>query len=92
MLDCGIYYKDVHDGNIILDNNEMHLIDFEPSYVKIGFYKADVELLFYILRSVVIFSNYRFKLESNYDLFETSDQYIFKKGLINLENSIRKGL
>lgn len=90
MFENGIYYLDTNPGNIILNDNKVKLIDFDPYYVK--FDNKDARL-------IKMMDSYCFLLKcvlSNYklidDIKEIPTNFNEAKTLTKkLENTIRRG-
>lgn len=89
LFEKGVYYTDLNQGNIVLDNNQVKLIDFDYRFVL--FDQKDACLPF-------IITNYlRLVREtlSSFNLYcDVSDYYNYedaKKYIKKLENTVRKG-
>ena len=88
LVDNGLYYTDFNHGNILFSNNESHLIDFDPGYVRTASkenYKAVLDsydlLLFIALK--------RFEL---LDLctYKSKNFKAMRKRLEKVENKVRR--
>ena len=92
MFDNGICYSDVNPGNIVLNNNKVKVIDFDPRYVK--FDNKDERLItiirVYCLLLRIVLNNYQ--LPNN---FNESGSYNFDTAKVmtkQVENIVRRHL
>ena len=89
MFENGIYYRDIHPGNIVLTDNKAKIIDFD--YRLVHFNNKDSNL-------AIIMSNYDLLLRTvlnKYNLFSSLNDYFtdFEQAKVftkKLENSVRK--
>lgn len=89
MFDNGIYYTDINPGNLILKDNELKLIDFDPHFVK--FDNKDKRLLSimnsYILFLKISLGSYKFYNDIDLEIGNFKEAKTFTK---KLENRVRQ--
>lgn len=89
LFENGVYYTDINQGNVVLNNNQVKLIDFDYRYVL--FDRKDFILPF------IITNYFRFVRESlnslnlYSDVSDCNNYDDAKKYIKKLENTIRKG-
>ena len=89
MFENGIYYTDLNLGNIVINDNKLKVIDFDPRYV---FFNQKDERLRNVLDGYYLFIDSSLnilKLGNNSDEYYNFEET--KKYLKKLENKIRRG-
>ena len=90
MFENGIYYMDIHPGNIVLTNNSAKLIDFDTHYIKFDEKDKRLQSIMgaYLLLLKESLSTYCLENNINENLinFEEAKKYTKK-----LENIVRRG-
>ena len=89
MFENGVYYRDVHPGNIVLYNNKAKIIDFDYRFIHFDDKDKNLNIImsnyYLLLRTVLskysIFSD----LNDNFNNFEQAKLFTKK-----LENNVRK--
>ena len=83
LLDNKIFYLDIHGGNFVLCNNQVKLIDFEPSQLVFGTNNNILyEKIIYILKLLINYSNCKL------GLYEYIDGNI--DSIMKLKNEVKK--
>ena len=88
MFENGIYYSDLNSGNIVLDNNQVKIIDFDPRFVK--FDNKDMRLKTimstygWLIRDVVKYFDFPYHFDEGFNNFEEAHAYTKK-----LEDKVR---
>lgn len=87
----GLGYMDCNPGNVILDNNKVRLIDFDPNYMEYEMgKKTDFELL-KCYDTLVFVANKRFQL-CDLPTYKPKDFKAMRKRLVKIENKVQKRL
>jgi len=85
----GISYLDSNPSNIILKDNQVKLIDFEPQYLKYGINKNNIKETLSRYDDLIFHTHLNFGLD-NLAIYNSKDFKAMRKHLIKLENRIRK--
>ncbi len=90
LKDYGFYYTDSNMGNFIFKDNQVHLIDFEPLYMR----EASKENLKIVLKwydELLFIVNKRFNL-IDLPVYKPKDFKSMSKRLDKVENKVRKNM
>ena len=84
-----ISYIDSNPSNIIIKDNQVKLIDFEPQYLRYGSNNQNIKTTLYRFDDLVYCLHSDFKLD-NLVIYQAKNFTTMRKHLVKLENKIRK--
>ncbi len=92
MFENGIYYTDINEGNFVVDNNAIKVIDFDPIWVKFAdkddMLKAIMEFYVSLIRRVLKKYSLDGIINSRVNNFEEAKRFT-KKMEIEVRKNIR---
>ena len=91
LKDNSIRYTDCNPGNLVLKNNQVHLIDFDPNYVHFDFDKKNMRKLLESYDDLFFVLSKRFEL-IDMTAFYPKDFKAMRKRLTKVENKIMKNM